>query len=130
MEKIEWKIPIILDDRISDNPIELSVNKGDQLFIVGPNGSGKSALMQHLVSNVNINKIKRITAHRRTSLSSGTINLTPAQRKEFEVRNLVYNRSSQSRYEDQYGERGLSAILFDLDNKYNVITIPSPKIVE
>ena len=41
MEKINWEIP-----RISDEPIQLTVNKGDQLFIVGANGSGKSSLMQ------------------------------------------------------------------------------------
>ena len=76
MEKIEWKIPKISND--PDDLIELSVNNGDQLFIVGPNGSGKSALIQYLVSNTETDKIKRITAHRQTSLRSGNINFTPA----------------------------------------------------
>ena len=112
----DWKVP-----RISGDSIELSLKNGDQLFIVGPNGSGKSALIQRFVLDTRTDKIKRISAHRQTWLSSGTINLTPAQRKDFEERNLGYNRRSESRYEDQYGERGLSAILFDLDNKYNII---------
>ena len=121
MEKIEWEIPKILDDRISKDPIELPINKGDQVFIVGPNGSGKSALMQHFVSNVNTNKIKRITAHRQTSLYSGTINFTPAQRIAFSTNSLQYNRDNQSRYLDDYASEEQSAILYDLDHKYNTI---------
>ena len=116
MGKIDWNVP-----RISDDPIELSLKNGDQLFIVGPNGSGKSALIQQFVSEIGANKIKRISAHRQTWLSSGTIDFTPGQRKDFEKSNLRYNRRYESRYADQYGERGLSAILFDLDNKYNII---------
>ena len=83
----DWKIP-----RISGDSIELSLKNGDQLFIIGPNGSGKSALIQQFVSEIGANKIKRISAHRQTWLPSGTINLTPAQRKDFEGRNLKYNR--------------------------------------
>lgn len=121
MEKIELKIPKILDDRISEDPIELSVNQGDQVFIVGPNGSGKSALMQHLFLNAYTPKIKRITAHRRTSLTSGTIDFTPAARKQFYTNYLEYNRQDRSRYLDRYASEEQSAILFDLDNKYNTI---------
>lgn len=121
MKKIALQIPKILDDRIPDDPIELSVNTGAPLFIVGPNGSGKSALMHHLVSNVNTNKIKRITAHRQTSLYSGTIDFTPAQRTKFFTNYLEYNRDNRSRYLDIYASDEQSAILFDLDNKYNTI---------
>ena len=99
----------------------MSVNNGDQLFIVGPNGSGKSALIQYLVSNTETDKIKRITAHRHTSLRSGTINFTPEQRKNFYRDYLYYNRSDESRYLDDYSGEEQSAILYDLDNKYNTI---------
>ena len=111
-----WNIPRILGDSI-----ELSVNNGDQLFIVGPNGSGKSALIQYLVSNTETDKIKRITAHRHTSLRSGTINFTPEQRKNFYRDYLYYNRSDESRYLDDFSGEEQSAILYDLDNKYNTI---------
>ena len=112
----DWKVP-----RISGDSIELSLKNGDQLFIVGPNGSGKSALIQKLVSENETNKIKRISAHRQTWLNSGTTDFTPGRRKEFEQQNLDYNRNYESRYGDDYGPTELSAILFDLDNKYNII---------
>ena len=85
-----WNVP-----RISGDPIELSINNGDQLFIVGPNGSGKSALIQYLVSNTETDKIKRITAHRQTSLRSGDISYTPEQRKRYNEIYLDYNRKQR-----------------------------------
>ena len=115
-----WNIP-----RISGDPIELSVNNGDQLFIVGPNGSGKSALVHQCVLSIGTNKVKRISAHRKTWLDSGVINLTPVQRQDFERRSLQYNRNEASRYKEEVHGLGLpeqsSAILFDLDNKYDTI---------
>ena len=111
-----WKVP-----RISGDPIELSVNKGDQLFIIGPNGSGKSALIQKLVSEYPHENIKRITAQRQTSLQSGDINYTPAQRKRYDEIYLEYNKNTASRYLDEYSSDEQSAILFDLDNKFNTI---------
>ena len=79
MEEIHWEIP-----RISDEPIQLTVNNGDQLFIVGANGSGKSSLMQRLTVDAGDKKIKRITAHRQTWFNSGNINFTPANRQEYD----------------------------------------------
>ena len=116
MEKLQ--VPRVLND---PNPIELPLNIGDQLFIVGPNGSGKSALIQKLVSNTETDKIKRITAHRQTSLISGTIGFTPAQRKVFYTDYLSYNRKITSRYLDRFASEEQSAILYDLDHKYNTI---------
>ena len=117
MEKIEWKIPKKSND--PDDSIELSVNNGDQLFIVGPNGSGKSVLIQYLVSNTETDKIKRITAHRQTSLRSGNINFTPEQREQFRENSLDYNKQDRSRYLDRFSSEEQSAILYDLDHKYN-----------
>ena len=119
MKKIKWKIPKISND--PDDPIDLSVNYGDQVFIVGPNGSGKSALIQKFVSEYPHENIKRITAHRQTSLSSGDINYTPAQRKRYDEIYLNYNKNIESRYLDEYSSDEQSAILFDMDNKFNTI---------
>lgn len=119
MEKIEWKIPKISND--PDDSIELSINKGDQLFIVGPNGSGKSALIQKFVSEYPHENIKRITAQRQTSLRPGNIDLTPAQRINFNRNYLRYNRGDASRYLDDLSTEEQSVILYDMDNKYNTI---------
>ena len=70
---MNWDIP-----RISDDPLPLSLQSGDRLFIVGPNGSGKSALIQHLVSGHQGRNIRRISAHRQTWLDSGSLNLHSA----------------------------------------------------
>ena len=112
----KWNVP-----GISGNSIELSISNGDQLFIVGRNGSGKSALIHKLVSEHPHENIKRITAHRQTSLQSGDINYTPAQRKRYNEIYLDYNRNNTSRYRDEYSNDEQSAILFDLDNKFNTI---------
>lgn len=116
MEKVNWNVPTI-----SGDPLNLSLEKGDRLFVVGANGSGKSALIQWLVSQYPHENIERITAHRQTSLSSGTINYTPAQRKQFYGSYLKYNRRHSSRYLDDYRTDVQSAILYDLDDKYNAI---------
>ena len=116
MEKVNFDIP-----KISGDLINLSLGMGDRLFVVGANGSGKSALIQWLVSQYPRENIKRITAHRDTSLQSGDINFTPAQRKEFHESYLNYNRQDRSRYLDRFRIEEQSAILYDLDDKYNAI---------
>ena len=88
MLQIDWTIP-----RISNPPIDLALKNGDQLFIVGANGSGKSALIHKLVSDQREKKIKRITAHRQTCFASGSINLTPENRQQYERDRLGYDRS-------------------------------------
>ena len=67
-----WDIP-----RIAGGPLSISLQAGDCLFVVGPNGSGKSALIQHLVTSHDGQDIRRISAHRQTSLESGSLDLTP-----------------------------------------------------
>ena len=54
-----------------------------------------------------------------TSLQSGDINFTPAQRKEFHESCLDYNRQDRSRYLDRFRIEEQSAILYDLEDKYN-----------
>ncbi len=116
MEEIHWEIP-----RISDEPIQLTVNNGDQLFIVGANGSGKSSLMQRLTVDAGDKKIKRITAHRQTWFDSGNIDFTPANRQEYNRNTLQYNTHNEARWRDLRAEQDLSAVLFDLVTKENTI---------
>ena len=117
MEEIHWEIP-----RISDAPIQLTVNNGDQLFIVGANGSGKSTLIQRFVkekSQAGDKKIKRITAHRQTWFNSGNIDFTPAARQEYDRETPRYNTLSEALWRDLRPQEDLSAILFDLVAKEN-----------
>ena len=109
--EIKLEIPRTQDDQ---NPINLPLKNGDQLFIVGPNGSGKSALMQRFAQYHNV---KWITAHRQTWISSARNNLTPESRQKSES-----NRQSNiSRTADSYSEDDWLNILFDLEAKENAI---------
>ena len=116
MEKVNWDVPTISGDTLN-----LSLEKGDRLFVVGANGSGKSALIQRFVSQYPHENIKRITAHRDTSLPSGTVSFTPVQRKEFHESYLDYSRQDRSRYLGRFRIEEQSAVLYDLDDKYNAI---------
>ncbi len=114
MREIQLEIP-----RISNNPIILTLKNGDQLFIVGANGSGKSALIQRFVSMLPQDRVKRITAHRQTWFNSGSIDLTPANRQQYEQQNRGYDRNYESRWKDYNPGWNLSAALFDLVAKEN-----------
>ena len=111
---MNWNIP-----QISDEPLPISLEAGYRLFIVGANGSGKSALIQHLVSSNRGKLIKRISAHRQTWFQSGSIDLTPQSRKQFDEQNTPYEVQDQSRWRDDYARQKQSAVLFDLVAKEN-----------
>ena len=114
MEPINWEIP-----RISDNPLPITLKKGDQLFIVGANGSGKSALMQRFASDCPHAQVKRISAHRRTWFNSGSIEFTPAHRQQYDKQTPNYDTQPDSRWRDFRPGEDLSAVLFDLVAKDN-----------
>ena len=118
MVDIKLPIPKIPDD---PDPMELTLKNGDQLFIVGPNGSGKSALIQRFVSDNSGKKVKRISAHRQTWFNSGSIDLTPERRQQYERETQHYDTNDEARCKDLRPGQDLSAILFDLDNKENTI---------
>ncbi len=111
---MNWSIP-----QISDQPLQISLEDKDRLFIVGANGSGKSALVQHLVSSNPGKKIRRISAHRQTWFHSGSINLTPQSRREFDQNSTNQEVQSQARWQDYNAQTRLAAVLFDLVAKEN-----------
>ena len=76
---MDWNIP-----KISGQPLQIPIGVDGRLFIVGANGSGKSALIQHFVSTNRNKKVRRISAHRQTWFSSGSIDLTPHNRRQFD----------------------------------------------
>ncbi len=116
MEDIKLNIPRVPADQ---DPISLNLKNGDQVFIVGQNGSGKSALMQRFVSVLPQDKVKRITAHRQTWFNSGSIDITPANRQQYEQQNRAYDKQYESRWREYNPEWYLSTTLFDLVAKEN-----------
>lgn len=100
--------------RILGNPLQITLSAGDRLFIVGANGSGKSALVQHLVSAHEGTNFRRVSAHRQTWLSSGSIDLTPRRRQELGKELALIEVRSEARWRDQQAQQKLTADLFDL----------------
>ena len=111
---MEWKIP-----RISEEPLPITLEPGDRLFVVGANGSGKSALLQNLVSSTSDNRIKRISAHRQTWFNSGSIDFTAHNRKQFEESRVNWDRRFDSQWMDHAAQQRQAAVLFDLVAKEN-----------
>ena len=105
--------------RLSGGPIPISIEVGEQMFIVGANGSGKSALIQHFAMLEGKHKIRRITAHRQTWFESGNLDFTARRRKQFEENNMHWDRQTDSRWTDPHAAAKLSAVLFDLVAKDN-----------
>ena len=111
---MDLKIP-----QISAQPLQITLKANDRLFIVGANGSGKSALIQHLVSSNRGEKIRRISAHRQTWFQSGSIDITPQNRRQFDQQSTRQEAQNQSRWRDDYAQQRQSAVLFDLVAKEN-----------
>ena len=105
--------------QISGHQLPISLEASDRLFIVGANGSGKSALIQHFVSSNRGKPIKRISAHRQTWFTSGSIDLTPQRRKSFAVDSMNQEVRNEARWRDDDAQRKLSVVLFDLVAKEN-----------
>ena len=112
---MDWTIP-----RMSGQPLQIPLGVDDRLFIVGANGSGKSALIQDFISSRPNEKIRRISAHRKTWLKSGSIDLTPLARKEFEKVFMQRETQMHARWRDDNAQQIQSAVLFDLIAKENI----------
>ena len=111
---MNWNIP-----QISGQPLQIPIGVDGRLFIVGANGSGKSALIQHFVSTKRNKKVRRISAHRQTWFSSGSIDLTPQDRRQFDQQFMLHEPQFESRWKDDYAQQKQSAVLFDLVAKEN-----------
>jgi ABC-type Mn2+/Zn2+ transport system ATPase subunit len=105
--------------RSAGEPLNLTVNVGENLFILGANGTGKSSLMQWLYTPHQANA-RRISAHRQTWFSSNTINLSPQQKRDFEVNIRSGDTSLESRWKDDYSSYRASIAIYDLIDAENV----------
>ena len=111
---MNWDIP-----QTSGQALPISLEAGDRLFMVGANGSGKSALIQQLVSSNPNMTIRRISAHRQTWFESGSIDLTPRSRKDFDEQSIHIESQYEALWRDQYAQQKQSAVFFDLVAKDN-----------
>ena len=105
--------------RISGDPLTISVDVGQQLYVVGANGAGKSALFQHWATCSGNAKFERIHAHRQTWFESGNLDFTARSRKDFEVRVSSWDRQVDARWIEHGAAGRQSAVLFDLVAKEN-----------
>ena len=97
----------------------VSIEVGQQLYVVGGNGSGKSALFQHWVTSIGSPLIKRVPAHRQTWLESGDLNFTARSRRRFESNIMSWDRDVNARWMEHSPAERQSAVLFDLVAKDN-----------
>ena len=105
--------------RISGDSLTISVDVGQQLYVVGANGSGKSALLQHWVTLIGGPPVKRIAAHRQTWLESGNLDFTARRRRDFESNVRNWDREINARWMEHNPAQRQSAVLFDLVAKDN-----------
>ena len=114
---IDWNIPLTS----SPQPLTIPLRAHTSLFIVGANGSGKSALVQHAVMSLQAAKLRRISAHRQTWLPSGSIDMTPQNRRNFGEQLQSEEREPTSPWQDWVSGERLSSVLFDLTAKENTL---------
>ena len=105
--------------KISEDPLTISVDVGQQLYVVGANGAGKSALFQHWVTSVGGSNIKRIAAHRQTWFESGNLDFTARSRRTFKNNIRSWDTQVNARWMEQNAAQRQSAVLFDLVAKDN-----------
>ena len=103
----------------SGDPLAISIEVGEQLYVVGANGTGKSALFQHWVTSVGGPNVKRIAAHRQTWFESGSLDFTARRRRDFETNVRSWDRQVDARWMEHSPAERQSAVLFDLVAKDN-----------
>ncbi len=105
--------------RSAGEPLNLTVNVGENLFILGANGTGKSSLMQQLYTLHHANA-RRISAHRQTWFSSNAMTLSPQQKRDIEINIRGGDTSLESRWKDDYSAYRASIAIYDLIDAENV----------
>ena len=101
------------------DPLTISVDVGQQLYVVGANGAGKSALLQHWITSIGGPPVRRIAAHRQTWFQSGNLDFTARSRRDFESNVRSWDREINARWMEHNPAQRQSAVLFDLVAKDN-----------
>lgn len=104
----------------ASQPLTLTVDSGQMLFILGANGTGKSSLMQHFAQSNDNTKTRRITAHRQSWFRSGSPEFTGKQRAEYEQYVSQHDRQVSARWMDEYSQQRAQMAIYDLVDSENV----------
>ena len=98
--------------------LPVTLQPGEVLFVVGANGKGKSSLMHRLYRD-NFETAVRITAHRRTWLSSSVVDMTARQKQQNELDMRNQERALQYRWRSDYDEQRAGMSVFNLIDAEN-----------
>ncbi|WP_186252273.1 AAA family ATPase [Burkholderia gladioli] len=101
------------------SPLTVSLEIGQNIFILGANGTGKSSLMQRFYS-AHHGKAQRISAHRQNWFTSSSITLSPAQKRSTETNILNSDTNVESRWKDDYAAHRANIAIYDLIDAENV----------
>ena len=104
---------------INGDELTIPLEPGVPLYVVGPNGSGKSALIQHAVTQLSAENVRRISAHRQTWLESAAIDITAQTRRQVDQQLVRQERNPDYRWKEWNPAARLSSVLFDLTAKDN-----------
>jgi ABC-type cobalamin/Fe3+-siderophores transport system ATPase subunit len=99
--------------------LTVALDNGQSLFVLGANGTGKSSLM-HRFYSANRNIARRISAHRQTWFSSGSVSLSPEQKRQSEQAIMNTDVAEQARWKDDYSAQRASIAIYDLIDAENV----------
>ena len=102
-----------------NEPLQLTIEVGEMLFILGANGTGKSSLIQSFFS-ASEETTRRITAHRQTWFRSGSPEFTGKQRVEYEQSVFNHDRQLNARWMDEYAQQRAQMAIYDLVNSENL----------
>ena len=107
--EFQLQIPTLTGDQLL-----VRLNAGQILFCLGANGSGKSSLLHKLERDFHGRSVKRMTAHRQTSMPSSEPDVTQRQRQEHQNQLNQWSLSDESRWRGDYESSKTMMALFGL----------------
>jgi ABC-type cobalamin/Fe3+-siderophores transport system ATPase subunit len=118
------RLPRTLEIPVSVNPpltntMSVRIDSGDRIFVLGANGTGKSSLM-HAIYHAHSTFARRITAHRQTWLSSGSISITGEQKRQTQNSIQSMDTQAEARWKDDYSAQRTSVAIYELFDAENV----------
>lgn len=105
--------------RQNADPLRISLDDGQCVFVLGANGTGKSGLM-HAFYKAHHTSARRISAHRQTWLSSSSLNLSPEGKRNTELNIQGSDRQDNARWMDNLSAQRADLAIFDLIDAENV----------